>query len=552
MGSLAAYGSSNPAKELRLRVYNAWIDSWLGSSGNDEKLSPLLSVDELAVLVKTENLDQLLDPSRLDGAVQSFQYYFREGKFTLGGTQAPTCAETNLLSEAYDPRTNCTCNGLFPVPANLDVHQFLSESGCRAISNTLDALQNVTSRQGSEWHCSGIFPIEKLEKAVKEIILCNTDVQPAPVTCQGSAAAIPPIQAPSRKPDPASDTPMHIYNEYYPTREKIKLCADAKYFQAMACGAGICDKGIAQAIADSGNDILIGDYCEAADENTIKILQRVGAGALAFVKLCNLAGLVSDWQFNNLTACIIQFRVLGHYRDHSHARLPGGLYGSRMTGLLVHRYIDIAIYHGVVLASLATGEELDLVQYEQVVEACILINDLVDLRSDTMRKTRENVVLRGVRRNICRYLDGLVRQCLDSALKAILSGQLSALVLTSFCSWAIMSSHHKVFELVTQTKEVKRYSVCTYESTSDMSSYNELLAALEPYGSLGAIGGPRVDKQRCEMDRLYHEKREDPKTHQAWLADCARSLLNPRTLRAIVDVVHFEWTGDIGDAEYCP
>jgi hypothetical protein len=243
-------GSSNPAEELRLRVYHAWIDRWLGCPGNDKKLCPALSVDELAVLFKTENLNQLLDPSRLDRAVQSFRYHF-------------------------------------------------------------NALRNVTSRQGSEWNCSGIFPAEKLEKAVEEIILCNTDIQPAPVTCQGSVATIPPIQAPSRKPDPASDTPMHIYNEYYPTPEKIKLCADAKYFQAIACSAGICDKGIAQAIADSGNDILIGDYCEAADENTMKILQKVGAGALAFVKLCNLAGLVSDWQFNNLTACIIQFRVLG-------------------------------------------------------------------------------------------------------------------------------------------------------------------------------------------------------------------------------------------------
>jgi hypothetical protein len=49
----------------------------------------------------------------------------------------------------------------------------------------------------------------------------------------------------------------------------VKLCADAKYFFAMACGAGHLDEGLLRAIAESGNDILIGNYCEAADAKTI-------------------------------------------------------------------------------------------------------------------------------------------------------------------------------------------------------------------------------------------------------------------------------------------
>lgn len=106
---------------------------------------------------------------------------------------------------------------------------------------------------------------------------------------------------------------------------------------------------------------------------------------------------------------------------------------------MVHRHIDIAIFNGVLPASLATGDGLGVEQYAQLAEACILINDLIDLRSDTMRNTRENVVLRGVRGHTCRYLDGLLTLCLDATLRSVRSGRLSALVVMSFCDWVVMS-----------------------------------------------------------------------------------------------------------------
>lgn len=65
---------------------------------------------------------------------------------------------------------------------------------------------------------------------------------------------------------------------------------------------------------------------------------------MAFLKLCNLAGIISDWQFDSNVAQTIQFGVLGYYRDHSRARRPGGVYGSYMNSVLSHRYIDLAIY----------------------------------------------------------------------------------------------------------------------------------------------------------------------------------------------------------------
>jgi hypothetical protein len=270
----------NSQEDVGLRVYQAWINTWLSVSEGEERASPTFSIDKLANLFKKENVDRLLlRPDGLKEVVQSFQHHFRKGSLALGGKLAPTCAETNLLSGAYNPQTDCSCNGLFPVPANINIEQFFSQSRCKSIGNLLDVMEVVISRQGHKWNSGSIFSADKLAKAVEEIILCNNNVQPTPTTCQGALPATRLVLAPSRRPDPRSDTPMDAYNELYPTVEQVKLCADAKYFFAIACGASMVDKGLLHAIADSGNDILIGDYCEAADETTLSRLQLVGAGA---------------------------------------------------------------------------------------------------------------------------------------------------------------------------------------------------------------------------------------------------------------------------------
>lgn len=53
------------------------------------------------------------------------------------------------------------------------------------------------------------------------------------------------------------------------------------------------------------------------------------------------------------------------------------------------------------------------------------------------------------------------------------------------------------------------------------------------------------------MDKAYGLCQESPERHIAWLADATRSLLGPTTLRQIVDVVHFQWNGDVGAVYYC-
>jgi hypothetical protein len=250
-------------------------------------------------------------------------------------------------------------------------------------------------------------------------------------------------------------------------------------------------------------------------------------------------------------AGVLHFRVMGYYRDHARPHLPGGIYGGRITGVTTHRYIDLGLFNGVAPASLATGEQLTKQEYSKLVKACALINDLIDFRSDIKRKQRENVVLRGLRGNICVYLDELIEDCLDTTASLVESSKLCALVLMSFCNWSIMGSHHKVYELMKELTVDKNWPACRYTLVSNQRKQKRLLASLAPFGTLGK-NGPSVSRKRAELDKQYATCIGDRQRHLAWLADACRSLLCPQTLRRIVDVVHYRWDGEVGDVQYCP
>ncbi|KAJ5899993.1 hypothetical protein N7495_004737 [Penicillium taxi] len=523
-----------------LHVYLAWTDIWLLTSNGDLKYQDqdILSLEELGILFNEENIHHLIDHDQLVQAVTSFKVHIENRRVTFGGTSPPSCGETDLLSESYNPQSNCNCE---KSPPNKP------KPTCVALHNMADAMQRVIQRP-NEWK-SDLFTAAKLQDAVTELILANTDIQPTPETCQPECTITPTIIAPDRRPNKGVDGNTIITNQLYPTSEQIKLCSDAKYFGVIACGAGRCDEGLARAIADSCNDILIGDYCEAADAKGLKMLQQTGAAAMSFLKLCNLAGRVSDWQFDNLAAYMIQCRVLGYFRDHSRPFLPDGIYGSRMTGLGVHRHIDIAAFHGIMTASLATGCHISEKQFMKIVDATVYINDFVDFRGDILRKQRENVILRGVRGNLCRFLDSVIGECLDSAIEVIEASETGALVVMGYCNWAILGSHHKVYEILDGVQPVTQYPAC--EHSSQAEKYERLLEALRPYGTLGS-NGPKVSKRRVEMDKIYSACRFNPQANMAWLADATRSFLEPTVLRRIVDVVHFEWRGDLGAVNYCP
>lgn len=543
-----------PPKDIRLQVYLAWVDVWLSvPRPEDATQAPSLSLGEMAQLFKDENLPHLLKPDKLKEVARAFRQHSIQGRMTMGGTIPPSCLEIDVLSERYDPRIECDCKGVvFGDKKVTDDLSLWQDSRCQAVRRMVTVAQTVIDKK-EEWYSQGIFTTQRLATAVVELILSSHHLESIPDTCQGSGITnpIPEIRAPDRRPNDRCDSDPTVYGSLFQTPEKIKFCADAKYFFAIACGGSLCNEGLTRAIADTGNDILIGDYSEAANEETLVILQKGGAAAVAFLKLCTLAGVMTAFQFDNLVALIIHFRVLSYYRDHARPSLAGGLYGSHYTGLIGHRYIDIGIWVGVMSASLATGEEITEAKYARLIEVCTWINDLVDLRGDTMRRQRENPVLRGVRGRLCEYLDSCISQCLMLACEAIETAKLSGLVLLGFCNWAVMSSHHKVYELVNGVQEVKRYPPCKYNLIKHKEQYGQLLKALERYGTLG-IEAPHVLVTRATMDQLYHVKRAKPDTHLAWMADITRSLLEPTTLRKIIDVVHFEWKGDIGDEEFCP
>ncbi|KAF1935118.1 hypothetical protein EJ02DRAFT_389653, partial [Clathrospora elynae] len=485
----------------------------------------------------------------MNNVVACFKTAAKARVVLLGGKTTPTCDACDVLSGNFDARVKCDCSGLFPVPSTFKENK-LKSCGCMAIERMMDETDIVNSKE-DEWNCTALFSAKQLSSAVAELALCHADIQPTPASCRGPQGELswPEVQAPDRKPDPSIDLDEKVYNSLYPTHERIRLSADAKHFFAVASGVSLVDTGIQMAIADSGNDILIGDYCDAATEDRLVALQKIGGAAFAFLKLCVFAGLMTDWQFDHLVAQTIHFRVISYWRDHALARRPRGVYGSRMTGMEVHRHIDLGMTVGIVSASMATGQTMSAEDHKNLVDSCVLINDLVDFRGDTWRNQRENVVLRGVRGNLCRYLDDLNARTIGGASIMIRRGKIFALMVMCFCNWMLLSSGHKMFEILRGIKAIPDDQPCHYKSKDD-GSYRVLLEALEPYGTLGKEG-PNIGMKRKELQMLYSNHRQSADAHIKWMADVVRIVLHPDTLRQLVDVVHLPWSGELGNVNYC-
>jgi hypothetical protein len=535
----------------KMAHYHAWTEAW--RSTQPTELPPQECLD-----IITEKGPQWLRdvndaaPAHTDNMrriIACFKTAAKAHLILLGGDVPPTYELCDVLSENYDPRTKCDCSGLFPVSNSLDTIA-LKSCPCKSIQRMVKEGEAVNSRE-HEWNTSALFTSKHLSSAMLELSLSNADVQSSPYSCSGKhdKPDWPEVQAPDRKPNPKIDLDEQTYDSLYPTSERIRLSADAKHFFAISSGASLVDPGILMALADSGNDILIADYCEAASASSLLALQQTGAAAFAFLKLCVNAGMMSEHQLNDQIAQTIHFRVIGYWRDHALPRRPRGVYGSRMTGADVHRYIDLGTAVGVIGASLATGESMTAEDYHETVKTTALINDLVDFRGDTWRNQRENVVLRGVRGCLCVYLDGLMLDCIGGAAALTRRGMLFALNIMNFCNWMLLSSGHKVYELVHGTRVVDSDPPCRYRSEGS-GVYEELIKALDTYGTLGQ-GGPNLEMKRKDLQLLYAVYRQDPETHIKWLADAVRLMLHPRTLRRLVDVVHYQWTGEIGDAGYC-
>jgi hypothetical protein len=528
--------------------YRAWMEAWRTVAPSN------LPADHCLTFISEQGPRWLHDldvsapenRSRLQDIVACFKAAAKARSILLGGKVPPSCDACDVLSGTFNARVDCDCPGLFPVSDTLDATK-LGSCGCKAIERMMAEGQSVNSKE-NEWNNSTFFSSQGLTSAMVELAFCHADSQEPPLACYGTTD-YPEVQAPDRKPTSDNDLDDETYHALFLTNERMRLSADAKHFFAIASGVSLVDPGIQMAIADSGNDILIGDYCDAATEDRLAALQKEGAAGFSFLKICVYAGLMSDWQFDHLVAQIIQFRILSYWRDHAVSRRPRGVYGSRMTGREVHRHIDLGMVVAIVSASLSTGETITAGEYADLVDTTVLLNDLLDFRGDAWRKQRESVVLKGVRGCLCTYLDGLITECITGAAGMIRRGMKFALVVATFCNWMLMSSGHKMYELLHGTHLVDSDQPCRYHS-EDSGVYEELLGALETYGTLGE-GGPKLTMKRKDLQLLYAVYRNDPETHIRWLADTVRLVLHPNTLRRLVDVVHYQWSGEIGDAGYC-
>lgn len=555
-GNVPYQMAQSESTSLTLATYLAWVNCWLSTPwyhgfGNGSPEDALMSMDEMVAPFREKDATALLNSDNLQRLVASFRRRVDDKEILVGGSVPPSCDERNFFKFRYDPKTSCTCDGIYPVPSDATFESIVQQRKCAAVNAMVD-MADLLNQKEVEWNPRQLFTSENLRNAMEELVLANADEQPQPDTCIGLLPSLATVQAPDRRPSPTVDMHLNVFRRLVPANDGVKLFADAKNYFALACGAGLVDEGIAMAISEAPNNVLIGDYCEAAGENTISIVQEVGIAAMAYLKLCNLAGHMTDWQFNNGVAAVYQFCVLGYYRDHSRDLRPRSIYGSRVADLIAQRYIDLEIFTGVLNASVAVrGEELSREQYLLLAEGCCYMNDLIDFRSDSSRGLRENVMLRSVRGNLCLHLDKMIARCVTKCAESVQSSRVSALVILGFCNWLLLGSQHKVYELMIGVKEQQdRYRTCGYTSETD-GSYEQLLDVLRPYGSLGK-NGPSVWKRRVDMDLQYHECKRSTDTHIKWLADTARTLLNPINLRRIVDLVHFEWVGDIGDAEFCP
>lgn len=257
-----------------LALYLAWVEAWC-STRESQPTNPVLTtltLDEVCQIFRQRD-KRVPSQDIIQNATVLFREEFERGKITLGGCRPPSNNQFNLLSEDYDPRTSCGCSGIGPTCDSFDTDiETLSQScRCNAILKMLELACMLRDRP-DQWNGHGILTQQGLERAVVELSLSNTKWQNPISNHSGPCTFLPIVSAPDRRPNPHCDTPADVHHAMYPTFEHIKLCADAKYYYSIACGGSLGDEGIPRALADMGNDILIADYCEAADEETIKLL----------------------------------------------------------------------------------------------------------------------------------------------------------------------------------------------------------------------------------------------------------------------------------------
>ena len=132
----------------KLAHYNAWTEAW--STIQPSELPP----QEFLDAITKEGPRWLRDvdgtsPAPTDHMrkiIACFKTAAKAHLILLGGNVPPTYELCDVLSESYDPRTECDCSGLFPVSDSLDTTA-LTSCICKSIQRVVLEGEAVNSRE---------------------------------------------------------------------------------------------------------------------------------------------------------------------------------------------------------------------------------------------------------------------------------------------------------------------------------------------------------------------------------------------------------------------
>jgi hypothetical protein len=132
----------------KLAHYQAWSKAWLvvepSSLSPDQCLTVLTKVGPLWLQEQGTTDNESMDLMHV--VISCFKTATKARMVNLGGSTPPTRDEYNVLSENYDARVDCTCEGIFPVSSKYDTCQ-LKSCGCAAIEQMFEVGDLVNNKE---------------------------------------------------------------------------------------------------------------------------------------------------------------------------------------------------------------------------------------------------------------------------------------------------------------------------------------------------------------------------------------------------------------------
>jgi hypothetical protein len=205
-----------------LPAYNEWVDLWTttkpSAQSNDECLRVITT--NAPQWLQEQSKNSHVDRDQLENIIACFKAAARAKLIPLGGKVPPSSVEWDVLSECHDSGIDCSCEGLYPAPSDVDVPS-LERCGCKAIERTIQVGKDAITKE-DEWNNSTLFSGKKLVFAMTELNPSNADEQPPPYSCAGPGknSRLPKVRA--RREDPHSLTTWMILSAIQFTRHKSK------------------------------------------------------------------------------------------------------------------------------------------------------------------------------------------------------------------------------------------------------------------------------------------------------------------------------------------